>query len=33
MRMLVVNMMKSGESLEYVIDAIVNEKKIKNVYF
>ena len=30
--MLVVYMIKSGESLEWVIDALMNGKKIKNIF-
>jgi len=31
-KMLVVYMIKSGESLEYVVDALVNGNKIKNIF-
>ena len=31
-KMLVVHMIKSGESLEWVIDALMNGKKIKNIF-
>ena len=31
-RMLVIYMIKSGDSLEYVVDQLINERKITNVH-
>jgi len=30
-RILVIHMIKSGESLEWVVDALINGKKIRNI--
>ena len=32
MRMLVIHMIKSGESLEWVVDQLIQGKKIKNIH-